>query len=122
MKTSFLTPLITAFCFAVSGGPLWAHAHLESTQPLNGDHLKTSPDMISIRFGSAVEPALSKIVLTDGGDQLVTTGLVESSDDAKALFVKPTAPLKPGDYQVRWSALSHDGHPISGDFSFTVSK
>ena len=122
MKQTFFTPLFTAFCILVAAGPLWAHAHLESTEPQNAANVQTSPAVISLRFGSAVELALSKIIVTDGNNQPIPTTPPESSDDDESLSVKPTSELKPGNYRVRWNALSRDGHPVSGEFAFTVSK
>jgi len=122
MKKKVLYPLVALFGLAVSIGPVSAHAHVESTEPRNGDTVKSSPAKIVVRFGNAVEPALSTINVTTDADKAVDLEPTELSDGETTLSAKPVSTLQPAIYHVRWKALSHDGHPVSGEFSFTVSK
>jgi copper resistance protein C len=122
MRYALNHSLIAALLLAASAGQGLAHAHVESTEPRDSDHLQTSPAQIAIRFGSKVEAAFSTIAVTTGRDEAVDIGPIELSDNAQALSAMPLTLLRPGLYHVRWKALSQDGHPVSGEFSFTVSK
>jgi methionine-rich copper-binding protein CopC len=39
-----------------------------------------------------------------------------------ATFSVPLPHLAPAKYDVRWSAIGDDGHPVNGTFTFTVSN
>jgi methionine-rich copper-binding protein CopC len=52
-------------------------------------------------------------------------GVVVSTDsvlNGNQVSAKPTQALKPGKYQLTWRVLSEDGHPIQGNYEFTVTS
>jgi methionine-rich copper-binding protein CopC len=100
-------------------GSAFAHSTKEGTVPEDGAMLDAAPTEISIRFD---EPAtLTRVELThshgnDSGETRLDTPR-EASDTATL-----EAPdLGPGTYTVDWRALSADGHPVNGSFSYTVT-
>lgn len=78
---------------------------------------------VRLRFSTAVQPALSTIVLRGpGGD--VDTGILEAvagTGDAEIHVTLP-APLPPGAYTVEWRSAGPDSHVIEGSYGFSVTR
>lgn len=113
---------IAAFALvaAIAGSPAQAHAKIESSQPKADSELQAAPKEIRLRFNEALEPAFSKIVLMDAKDAEVALPKVAlDKSDPKVMFTAVPA-LPPGQYRVRWSAMSHDGHKTKGQFAFRI--
>jgi copper transport protein len=110
--------LIVAVLVVIGGRSATAHAQLTSTIPASGDQLETSPDEISLTFSEAIEQP--EISLLDASGQPISVGpsIQPSSTTASA-----TVPLlDDGGYVVAWRAISADGHPIEGAFTFAVGN
>jgi copper resistance protein C len=98
-----------------------AHAFLDRSNPAVGSTLKTAPAEVRIWFTEALEPAFSRIAVTNEGGGNVTAGRATiDPKDPKLLEVK-LRPLPPGTYRVEWRVVSVDTHPTQGDFAFTVA-
>jgi methionine-rich copper-binding protein CopC len=81
--------------------------------------LDAVPTEISIRFD---EPAtLTRVELThsDGNDSGETR--LDTPREASDAATLEAPDLGPGTYTVDWRALSADGHPVNGSFSYTVT-
>lgn len=122
MRKTVIYPMVAIVGLLGSVGSVFAHAHIGSTNPYDGETLQSSPAEIAVHFGSVIEGSLAMIAVTTDANQDIELGPVRISTDAKALIANPAKKLEPDVYKVRWKALSHDGHPVSGQFSFTVSK
>src|SRR5699024_2730743 len=69
-------------------------------------------------FSGEIQEVGSEVtVVVDGKD--VSAG--ELTVEGKKLEVALPDDLKPGDYEVTWRVVSQDGHPISGDYAFTIT-
>jgi hypothetical protein len=95
-----------------------AHAMLEHATPSAGAVLHESPKSVALSYSESLEPALSGIAVTDSRGQDVTAGRSTADGTTMTVALKP---LKPGDYHVRWHALSVDTHRTDGAFAFTVA-
>jgi copper transport protein len=95
-----------------------AHATLEHTTPHYGTRLVSSPRVVRLRFDQSVKalPSAIKVFTAKGA---VVSGPTRSSADRRTI-VAPVRQLARGAYTVRWSAVSADGHVISGVFTFGV--
>ncbi|WP_455837003.1 copper resistance CopC family protein [Pseudarthrobacter siccitolerans] len=106
---------------AAVASPALAHDALSSTAPARDEVVATAPDTVSLTLTQPPTDSaslnLSVITVTDGAGKTVSDGTV--SVDGATLSTK-TAPGSPGTYRVLWRAVSSDGHPIEGDYSFTV--
>ena len=104
----------------ISAGTAQAHAKLQSSQPQASSTMDTAPKIIRLQFNEALEPEFSKIALTDKSNKEITLPKAElDKADSKAMVT--TVPvLSPGQYHVKWSTLTHDGHKTKGEFDFTV--
>ncbi len=97
-----------------------AHAVLERTTPVASATVPASPTRVTLTFDEAVEPRFAVISVTDaGGHQQVvgTPYAVPGDPDTLAIDVRH---LPQGWYLVYWRAISADGHPVRGAFTFAV--
>ncbi len=106
-----------AASLALGAGPAAAHARLERTDPADGASLGAGPGVVRLVFDEAVQDALATVVVTGpGGD--VVAGAPEIVDGT---VDQPVAAEEAGDYRVAYRVVSADGHPVSGELSFTVT-
>jgi methionine-rich copper-binding protein CopC len=117
-KNIFAAIMLVAAGAAVSVAQ--AHAKIASTEPKADSELQSAPKEIRLQFNEALEGAFSKIELVDANEAAVQLpkAAVDKSDP-KVMFTAVPA-LQPGQYSVRWSTMTHDGHKAKGQFSFKV--
>ncbi len=103
----------------LGAGPALAHDALEETNPKDGSTVATLPDEIELVFNN--NPlALGSVVRVESPDGDVTEGKPKIVDETVSQAIAPGAPA--GEYKVQWRVTSSDGHPISGEFSFTAEE
>lgn len=108
---------------AMAASPALAHDSLSSTSPASDAVLTHAPETVSLTLSEPPADSknlnLSTITVTDGGGKAVSDGNV--------IVYGPTLSTKltegdPGTYKVLWRAVSSDGHPIEGNYTFTVQS
>jgi methionine-rich copper-binding protein CopC len=97
-----------------------AHINLNGSQPAANAVLKNMPDEVKLWFTGRVEPEFSRIEVTDTDGDRVDAGDVTADRNQRELKVRLNENLKPGPYQVNWSAVARDGHRVQGEFSFRI--
>lgn len=98
-----------------------AHPKLLSATPAVDSHIANAPTTLSLTFNENITLALSAITLVDAAQKAIKLDSLHSAkDDAKTLVTKVTGAMAPGRYTVKWTAAGGDGHPMKGEFSFTV--
>jgi methionine-rich copper-binding protein CopC len=97
-----------------------AHAFPERSEPRVGAVIRTAPSEVRIWFDGDLEPAFSRISVSDGAGQRVDRGDVRVEPQNRRLLRVGLPPLPPGVYRVKWSVLAVDGHRTEGDFTFTI--
>jgi copper transport protein len=98
-----------------------AHAYLTKTSPVASAVLDAPPPDVALTFDEAVEPRFAIISVTDREAHQVTTGPVTRSAANPDTLIVPLKPhLAEGWYLVYWRAISVDGHPVQGAFTFAV--
>jgi methionine-rich copper-binding protein CopC len=111
---------LAAAALAICAGTAQAHAKLETSEPKASSTLDSAPKAVRLQFNEPLEPAFSKIMLRDAANNEVALPKAEvDKSNAKVMSV-PLPALRPGEYQVQWSTVSHDGHKAKGDFRFRV--
>lgn len=109
--------------FLVLSAPLSASAHdtLVASSPTADSTVETLPAEITLTFSE-------KLITGDGATELVVTdasGASVVNGPATVDGAIVTQPLvaggAAGEYHVVWKIVSSDGHPTSGEFSFTVT-
>ncbi|GAA1948919.1 copper resistance CopC family protein [Microbacterium deminutum] len=130
-KTSsprFLTRLLIAAAVAVflSGGgllmaaPASAHDELVSTDPAADSTVDALPAQLTLTFNEAIstDAGASAVQVTDAAGTSLTAGTPIAQDN---VLTQPLEGAASGAIRVLWKVVSADGHPVSGELSFTVS-
>lgn len=94
-----------------------AHDQLVGSEPEDGASGQ-APDEIVLTFSGAIGDLGAQMAVTDGAGTSVVDGEIEV--DGEEVTQDLVDDLSPGDYRVVWRVTSEDGHPISGQFAFTV--
>ena len=98
-----------------------AHAYLIKTFPTASGLLDSPPPDVALTYDEAVEPRFAIISVTDkDGHQVATASPTRSAANPDTLVVPVKPHLPEGWYLVYWRAISVDGHPVQGAFTFAV--
>lgn len=114
--------LAGALLLAVIGaGPAQAHDALQSTSPDRDATVTAAPDTVTLTLSEPPTDSeslnLSVITVTDSTGKTLSDGKVTVTGPTLSTRV---APGSNGPYTVLWRTVSSDGHPIEGNYSFTV--
>jgi methionine-rich copper-binding protein CopC len=95
------------------------HATLLAADPANGGTLTTTPYTLTLTFDEPLAANGSTIVVrASSGAEVATGGVSEASD---TVMTAELPALAPGQYVVRWTALTPDDGAVErGTLSFTV--
>ena len=113
--------LLAAFLVLLS--PLSASAHdaLVSSSPAADESLEVVPAALTLTFNAKLigGEGATEVVVTDPSGASITDG--PATVDG-AIVTQPLTGSGPaGAYHVIWKVVSSDGHPTSGEYSFTVT-
>jgi methionine-rich copper-binding protein CopC len=96
-----------------------AHNALQGTDPADGATVATPPTHVTLTFDQPAQALGTEIVVLGPDGSTVSTGAAELVDTTVAQAL--AADLPAGDYTVQWRVTSADGHPLSGELTFTAS-
>jgi len=96
-------------------GQALAHTTLQSTSPASGAVLVQSPSEVTLTFGEPTR--LTSIVVVKAGRE---RRLSFTPSGSAMTFVVPAPALTTGRNELRWRALSRDGHPVEGAIILVV--
>ena len=115
------TLLLTGGLLVGTAVPAAAHDQLVSSSPEGGSTVGVVPEEISLTFSGDLitdsSAVIIEVVAPDGqniasGDPVINGVTV----------TQPVLPVQVGVFTVRWRVVSSDGHPISGEYSYTVES
>jgi len=109
--------LIFLICFLSFVGIALAHTGLESSTPQNGEVITENLQNITLTFEGKLENG-STFTVKNSNEEILPT---EISLAENLLIGTLSSPLENGEYQIHWSIIGADGHPIEGDLSFSVN-
>ncbi len=116
-----LAVLAVAAVASVAPSAASAHAYLTKTVPAASVVLDSPPRTVALTFDEAVEPKFAIVSVTNASGAQQATGSPKRSPSDPDTLVTPLKPgLAQGWYLVYWRAISVDGHPVSGAFTFAV--
>jgi copper transport protein len=95
-----------------------AHATLVRTVPANGAVLAHAPRSVEVVFDDTIHVGHGNAVVANDSQKTVLTG--KPTVRAHVLTLPLRASLPDGDYSVRWSIVSDDGHQEQGVLAFAV--
>jgi copper transport protein len=112
------TALLVALAALLAPASAWAHASLVRTDPGNGAVLARSPAVVRVVFDDVVRVGPGIAAIRNGGGSILRGA---ARVQGKRTLVMPIRrDLPNGDYSVRWSIVSDDGHLESGVLAFAV--
>ena len=114
MKKIFLFTFIFFLAFVNNA---LAHTGLESSSPQNGDIINEELQQITLTFESKVEQGSTFELQNSDGKSIPVENISLSENQMVGNFSNP---LENGEYQVTWKIIGADGHPLEGEFSFSV--
>jgi copper transport protein len=97
-----------------------AHANLGRLQPANGVVLATPPAAVRVLFDDAIRPGPEVEAILNGGGSVLAGHAFVPRGNLRELVIPLRHGLATGDYSVRWSVVSDDGHNERGVTAFAV--
>ena len=94
-----------------------AHAFLDRAEPRVGNKVASPPREVTLWFTQKLEPAFSRMTVTNAAGERVDTGKTRVSGSQMSIPIRPGGS---GTYRVNWHVLSVDAHTTEGNFSFQV--
>lgn len=102
---------------AAAASPAFAHDELIASSPEPGEVLEAAPAEVALTFsGDIIEAGTAVIVVDHHGEEVEVGAPAVAGTEVTAALPADLS----GDYQVRWRAVSADGHPIEGTIDFGV--
>ena len=111
---------VAAASVLLVASPAVAHDDLAATDPVAGATLDALPGQLTLTFTADIAPdaGASEVQVTDASGATLTDGAPVAEG---AVLTQPLAGKASGAVTVLWKVVSSDGHPISGELSFTVT-
>ncbi len=101
-------------------GTASAHAYLVKALPVPDSTVSGMPARVQLWFSDPVEPRFADVfVLAPEGQRVASGPLAGDPKDATSLIL-PVYGGGSGTYVVEWRVVSADGHPVAGNYSFSV--
>jgi methionine-rich copper-binding protein CopC len=103
-----------------TASPAHAHDELLGSDPAADSTVDALPAELTLSFSAAIAPdeGASEVQVTDAAGTQLTDGTPTAQDN---VLTQPLSGTASGPITVLWKVVSSDGHPISGEFSFTVA-
>jgi methionine-rich copper-binding protein CopC len=115
MKMKSAIALLVMLSLAAANVAL-AHAHLKRSEPADQSAVAEAPKNLTVAFNEAVTITALTIQKADGKPQAL--GPLAKEPAKQQSYTLPA--LQPGNYIVKWRALSDDKHLMSGTIKFKV--
>jgi methionine-rich copper-binding protein CopC len=112
--------LLALAAVLVPAGRAAAHNTLLGTDPEDGSTVAAAPAAVTLTFDQPAQALGTEIVVLGPDGSTVSTGEPELVDNTVAQPL--AADLPAGDYAVQWRVTSADGHPLSGELTFTATE
>jgi copper transport protein len=96
------------------------HATLLRSTPAANSRIDSAP-AIRLVFSEQVVPELSQISVVDSAGTTMALKVANDPHDVHTLVGQVGRGLAPGKYKIVWRVLSADGHPVGGNFTFSIA-
>ena len=116
----FAAVLLAAFAVLVTASSARAHDELLGSDPAANATVDALPGEITLTFSGVIagDAGASEVQATDAAGTSLIDGEPTAQDN---VLTQPLSGEASGAVTVLWKVVSSDGHPISGEFSFTVA-
>jgi methionine-rich copper-binding protein CopC len=117
LKRIFIAAAVVLLAMSISTNA-FAHSHLGGSNPADGDVVTEPLHEIVLEFDGKIEQGSFIDVKTTEGQAVELQEMIIGEGTLTGTVAKA---LPNDEYQVNWSIISEDGHPLEGEFSFTVN-
>ena len=118
----FVSLLGAALLLLVPVSGAAGHASLTSTDPVDGSELAVAPEEVTLTFSEELLNELVEVSILDAAGELVMATEAEQTPPPGTDVIVPwPADLPPGQYSVAFRVVSEDGHPVTGQVSFSYA-
>lgn len=123
IRTALVGAAVAVAAVLAVAAPASAHDQIVSSTPAADEQLTTAPDQVVLTFSNNLlalsdNSGTAMTVVDSAGEDWVAGAPVVTADTV-------TVPLKKGmpngAYDVTWKVVSSDGHPTSGEYSFSIA-
>ena len=121
IKKILLLAIASLFAFPIAA---FAHGEMVQATPAVDSNVLTAPTEVSIEFDGKLQiignTNVNSIEVTDNQGQIISspTSVVEGNKISTKLQLTDITGL----VSVHYRIVSEDGHPVEGDYSFTVGE
>lgn len=121
MRRAVVVVVVAMLALAGLATPAFAHNQLISSNPADQATVESSPSTIELTFDQPVQrgEGLNTIAVTGPEGTNWSVGTPDVASNVVSATVDPLGPA--GEYQIGYRVLSADGHPVSGDLTFTLT-
>lgn len=121
MRKALAVLALTVAAMIGMATPALAHNVLISTDPGKDASLESGPAKITLTFDAPVQGGdINQISVLGPDKSQWAEGAVEINSNVVTAAVRPLGPA--GTYTVGYRILSADGHPVEGEYTFTLAK
>ncbi|UOQ92055.1 copper resistance protein CopC [Halobacillus shinanisalinarum] len=113
---AFTVGLLTFMCVFLSVG-VQGHSVMESSDPAANSTVNKDISSISMTFNTNIEKEKAVYLKNSDGQKIVPDDLSINGNTVEVFFGES---LSSGDYTVYWEVYGGDGHPVNGEFQFSV--
>lgn len=115
-----LVPLLAVVALAVSVAPASAHSGMTGSDPADGATVDVAPDTVTLTFNEPPQALGTEVAVVGPDGTTVSEGATTVADTT---VTQPLAATRPaGAYVIQWRVTSADGHPLSGELTFTAAS
>jgi len=116
MIRNILRPILASLALGMIAAPALAHTTVSGTTPASGAVLPVSPPEVTIAFHN--EARLTSVVVTQAGKPDRKLDFMPAGSARSFMVHDPK--LTDGRNEIKWKALSKDGHPIEGSIIIVI--
>ena len=114
--------VLAAAVTLIAGAPA-GHRHLRlvKAEPAADGMVTTAPKEVRLFFSEVPEVRATRVTITNGMKKQIEVAAVHADEkDGKIVIAPITGAVEPGAYTVTWRTMAKDGHPVNGEFKFTM--
>ncbi|NKY09609.1 copper resistance CopC family protein [Cellulomonas hominis] len=114
-----LVPVLAAGALALSVAPASAHSGMTGSDPADDATVDVAPDAVTLTFNEPPQALGTEVAVVGPDGTTVSEGATTVADTA---VIQTLAAARPaGAYVIQWRVTSADGHPLSGELTFTAA-
>ncbi len=113
--------VLSILLLSAAPAALWAHGGLKSSKPAARERLSAVPNELVLTFNERIELATSRLTLTGPHGLVSLDTLRVDTLTGRILSSAITDAMVAGSYRVDWQIAGADGHPVRGNFVFTIA-